>query len=565
MMEAQAAGNEAASDGREHRPEAEPTLRRCLWLLGLGWCAATALAVLSRSCVGDVWDDSFIFARYADNVLSEGRLVWNPGGEPTYGLTAPLTLILHVPLRFLIRSNPALSLFVQSLLSSVLFLALLAVLVWRHVTGDPLGRRGLLVFVFFMLAVAMPHMHIHFVSGMDTMFALAYLTAYILLAKGCERSPSAGRAVCVGLWGGLAYFARPDLMLYSAAVPIAMAILGPGAARRRLALLIGAVSLAVLGAEMALARLYFGTPLPLPFYAKTLNIYCGHLRQFYGPVPLREFSSFVLNYWFLIALAAAGLVARRRALPAVDCGLAAATVLFVAYYLGWAVQIMGFASRFYYPTVPALVFLAAQGVAALARAAAPSIRVRIAAVPRALYWFAALLLLYALVPGVRPSLQKIREEAKRGRICCFNIQAEYDRWYSGYWFCLDKFSALPDDLVLATTEVGLPAAMSPRRPIICLSGLNERAFALKGFSAERLFQEYRPALIYLPHCSFKAIADAILADPFFRERYELFTAERLTAASGLKVEMGVALRRDSRHYPAMRKILLDAAPGGAGS
>jgi len=551
-------------DGRDSRSDAEPTLRLCLWLAVVGCCAVIALAVLSRFGGADIWDDAYMSARYADNVLSAGKIAWNPGGEPTYGLTSPLTLLVHVPIRFLARSNPALSVVLQSLLCGTVFVVLLAVLVWRHVESGPLGRRFVLAFVFFALAISIPHMQHHFSSGMDTMFALAYLTAYILLAKGQERTPSVGRALGVGLWGGLAYFARPDLMLYSAAVPIAMLLLGPGATRRRHALLIGGVSLLTLGAQMGLARLYFGSALPLPFYAKTLNIYCGYLRQFYGPVPLREFASFVAVYGFLIVVAGAGLFERLRTLrqapPAVDCGLAAATALFIAYYLGFAVQIMGFASRFYYPTVPALIFLAAQGAAALVRAAAPSVGAGVRQVPRALFWFASLLVLYALMPEGRAALQKLQEARKQGKFGRFSVQANYTDFYRGYWFGLDRFSALPDDLVLATTEVGLPAVMSPRRPIICLSGLNERAFAQKEFAADRLFREYRPDLVYMPHCSFKTIADAIGANAYFRGHYELFSAEQLSAASSLNVEMGVALCKDSPHYAAMRKIILEAAP-----
>jgi hypothetical protein len=44
---------------------------------------------------------------------------------------------------------------------------------------------------------------------------------------------------------------------------------------------------------------------------------------------------------------------------------------------------------------------------------------------------------------------------------------------------------------------------------------------------------------------------AILSDPRFARRYELFTAEQLGT------EMGMAIRRDSRYYPQLRAIALE--------
>src|SRR5262245_16582256 len=71
---------------------------RAAFLLTLSVVAAlAALKVLVKFDVGTLWDDSYMFQRYAQNVVGDGRIAWNPGGEAAYGLTSPLFLIIAVP------------------------------------------------------------------------------------------------------------------------------------------------------------------------------------------------------------------------------------------------------------------------------------------------------------------------------------------------------------------------------------------------------------------------------------------------------------------------------------
>ena len=143
----------------------------------------------------------------------------------------------------------------------------------------------------------------------------------------------------------------------------------------------------------------------------------------------------------------------------------------------------------------------------------------------------------------------------QGNLVEFDILDTYKKRWQTYWFGLDGFSRLPDDLVLATTEIGLPAAMNPRKTIVDLSGLNETAFAHHGFSADHLFQTYCPDLIYLPHPHYTRIIEQIINSPFFIQYYEHFPALELGT------EMGVALWRGSRYYPEMRAVLDRGASG----
>jgi hypothetical protein len=527
------------------------TVPHCLGLASLACCGVIALTLLYHMTAFYAWDDAYMFVRYADNFLASGKVAWNPGGEPTYGLTSPLFLVAVVlPIRLLAPGNAALAIVASSLVCGLAFLVLLVVLVWRHSDAGPLGRRFLVLLILFALAAAIYHTSAHFASGMDTMFALAYLTAYILIAKGHERSPSVRRAVLMGVWGGLAYFARPDLMVYSAIVP--------GTKARRHGLLIGLISGIVLAAQMAFAHFYFDTALPLPFYAKSLNLYGEAIGKSYRFIPVAQLVQYAAYFWFLFLLIAVDLMLRRgsrdRRHSPVDRGLLIATALFIIYYLGFVLQIMYMGARFYYPTLPAIAFLAAQSAARIARRVLPTDDEQVSRIPRPLCWLATLLFLYAITPQAKLALDKVR--AKKGDIGRFSVAQDYrtnPEWLA-YWFQLDKFAGLPDDLVIAATEIGRPGVMAPNKIIVDLTGLNETAFARKGFSPDLLFAKYAPDLIYMPHPGYKEMIAEIRSHPDFTKHYEHFPAETL----GTK--MGIALRRDSKHYPAMRKIVAENAP-----
>jgi len=540
------------------------TLGRCLLLASLACCAVLALTALYHFTDSSVWDDSYMFVRYADNLLEHGQLAWNPGARPTYGLTSVLYLGVVLPMRLLTRGDPALAAVASSTASAALFVLALVVLIDWHAYAGPTGRRALVLLTLFALSCAALHIGTHMASGMDTLFALAYVTVYIIAGKRFERAPSTGKALALGVLGGLAFLVRPDLMLYSACVPAALLLFGRDSAMRRLALLAGLASAVVLGAELGVARLYFGTALPLPFFAKGAGLYGPSIKAVYRWTPLVQFVQYAAYYWLPMLLVVLGLFVRdrhgeRRSSP-VELGLLVATVLFLVYYLGFVLQVMYMASRFYYPTLPAILFLAAQSAARLGRRLGAPSDEALARVPRAACWLGLLALLYALTPQAKLALDSIR--GRKARIGRFDSADDYgtNAEWRRFWFALDRFAALPDDLVIATTEIGRPGALAPRKTIVDISGLNEPAVALRSFSPEWLLAEKRPDLIYLPHPDYAEMVAVIREHPRFAKDYEYHSAESLDAT------MGIALRRDSKHFDAMRKIVDDNRPreGAAG-
>ena len=205
--------------------------------------------------------------------------------------------------------------------------------------------------------------------------------------------------------------------------------------------------------------------------------------------------------------------------------------------------------RFYYPTLPALLFLTAQSAIRLIERIPNSIRQEFQGMPGWACFFATLFLVGFLFSPALSVAKLAGKQVMKGKFLSFDVVGNYRDNMARRWFKLDAVSRLPDDLVMATSEVGHPVAMNPKKWIVDLTGLNETAFADNGFSADHLIQTYRPDLIYMPHPHYKGMIEQISGHGIFTEHYTFFSAPALGTA------MGVALRRDSQYYSAMYDIV----------
>ena len=368
----------------------------CWSILGLG--------VLSQFSAGSVLDDAFMFVRYADRVLSEGRVAWNPGGEATYGPTSCLYLGVVLGVRIFAPDNAAFTAGLSSLTAGICFLCLLVGLFRRYTDAPPAGERLLILAAFFSIAASAHDTASHFVSGMDTTFALVFLTAYIRIGKWHECTRSRAGALWMGLWGGLAFFARPDLLIYSFLVPASMVVFGSDSRMVRHGVWIpGAYGRGDRRGRSGLLRPISTPRFPCRFYAKGLWLYSDFLVEQYRVVPLVEGLSYLASYWYLFLIVGADLAfnfgAWRCRVSAVDKGLLVATCLFLLYYLLFVLQIMPSPQRFYYPTLPALLFLAAQGAVRLVERIPDAIRREVSGSSKSVRIFAAFLLLGCLFPS----------------------------------------------------------------------------------------------------------------------------------------------------------------------
>jgi hypothetical protein len=531
---------------------------------GVGWtvvriiaCVIIAASIVGTFTASSVLDDSYMFARYADNLLNGRGISFNPGSSPTYGLTSPGYLIVVIPFRLFVRHSPPLAMLFSSLCSGLAFLAITAMLI--RLVGrsiDARWRQILSLVVLAALAHAASDLSVHFVSGMDTMFGLAYIGLYLVIITLFEKTPSLRNTFAAGILGGAAFWIRPDLLLYTVGIPAAIALFSKDPRTRINSCVALAVTVAFTGLIVIANVQYFGSALPLPFYAKTLHLYGQTIEAVYRYEGLIQLHRYVASYAILLSIvviaAASGRKAWWESLSGVGKGALVSTVLFMVFYCCFVLQIMPQSQRFYYPSLPGILLVTFESIRYFARMHDPeftqSSRFRRTAV-------FVLFAFYVTLPSAIWNLDRLSMTPgiwAKG----FQLVDEYRDTWSGYWFCLDKFSALPDDAVFAATEVGYPIGMNPRKCVIDLTGLNETTIAHEKFSADIFFSVYQPDVIFMPHVHYAEMTANILADPFFRTNYDFYSPQ-ITGT-----ELGISIKRTSKYYRRMKDIVERNAVGG---
>ncbi|MDI1447583.1 hypothetical protein [Polyangium sp. 6x1] len=547
------AGSSAPDAARDEdaRPEPAPIARALRALFGLTIAACIgviALKVIARFDIRTLWDDAYIFQRYAHNLLHDGRIAWNPGGAPTYGLTSLAFLVVNVPLLLATRGNMSLAAILSSLLPGVVLLALLAWLAkeaaGRKVAGVAVG----LVFV----CLAGSTFADHFVSGMDTTFGLCFGATYLLVAHRLSNAPSKRLVWALGVLGGMSFLIRPELAMMAVLVPLSFVVFPKSPADRRGGAIALGTTLGLLVVHVTACWLYFKTALPLPFWVKGSAHYgAGFAKAYYGD-NTKLLIPWLGSFWPLFVPTAVEVLSSPRAFvkkaPAIDRALVVTVTLLLIYTWLVMTQIMAQSQRFYYPLVPILVFLASRSIGRLF-ALAPRPAAASPAVPLVAAG-ALLFALWELAPTFTAAGKDLLGAALGGTVGRFNMQKHVlEQGPQGYWFKLDRFAALPDDVVIATTEVGLLGALNSGKTVIDLAGLNEPRFALSRFSADTLFTAWKPDIIYMPHPDYEEMTEGIQRHPALAD-YDVYSKGQIQTSA-----FGVAIRKSSKYHAEMDAIV----------
>jgi hypothetical protein len=498
-----------------------------------------------------IWDDAYMFVRYADNLLDSGSVSWNPGGPPTYGLTSMLYLVAVIPMRLLNPDNPSLAALFASFFDGAAFLALLIFLLYFFTDHrSPLGLITILLPLVIMARVSF--LSFHLISGMDTTFALAYLTLFLIVCKWSERSASYSVAALMGVLGGLMFYVRPDLCLFSTLIPASMFALNPDRGPRRRAALVLALTLIIFAGLIFFSARYFHSPLPLPFYCKGVSVYGPEMVARYAGVPIKQLLYFLGSYWpFVLVIGAAIAWDPRswlRKESSLDTGMLAATICFLLYYAFFVMQIMYYDQRFDYPTLPAILYLAARSVPRIV-AAFEARGITVSRVPDRAWAYVLAILIASLYSPAVHGYYNFREMRELVKMSTISPWIEYKLSRNMAWYELDHISALPDDLVIAATEVGHLAAYNPRKQIIDLTGLNDTEIAHHGFDPEKILTEQRPDFIYMPHFHYVQMNRRLEASPTFQRDYHFIPRDEI------KKEWGVAIRKDSKYADRLEQII----------
>jgi hypothetical protein len=493
-----------------------------------------------------VWDDAYFFSRYADNYRHAGYYSWNAGEAPSYGLTSVAYGTWVWVLRNL-GGEASLSLWVSSLTWGLAALTALWMLIRAQAPALARHRKATYALFWVMVGLNGLHLAVHFSSGMDTTFAMAWLSAYLYLFKRFEGNFSPGKSLAVGLLGGVAWFIRPDLLLFPFLLPLALAFFGLKPLQRRMAgyiLLFTSFMVLVL---MASGVQYLGGLFPLSFYVKSLNSYGEGIARAYNLEALRQLGLFVVcNLPFWVLLPTALLMGRRVHHPAFsrnDKALMAGILIFLGYHAFFVTPIMGYHQRFLYPVWPAMVYLACKSLGIVLKAAPsggwPLMNRRLAK--------PALVIL--LTGWMAASTWYNRPDNLRTTVGHLDVQTAYDALGRNNWPYLPEMLSLGDSLRIASTELGILGAMASHNIIYDLSGLHDDQTARNGLDTDRLLRLQQPDLIYMPHPDYQEMIAAIRSDSVFTQKYVEYTAD------SLETWLGIAICRDSKYFLQMEHII----------
>ncbi|MGI4755636.1 MAG: hypothetical protein ACRYGF_02175 [Janthinobacterium lividum] len=480
-----------------------------------------------------LFDDAYMFLRYAENLRHGLGYAWNPDGVHTYGPTSLLWSAATLLLSYL-PAGAWTQLITGSWLCSV---AALIAIAWAVATN---ARRAWLRSTWRVLPlVALPlagtaAFEGNQFTGMETMLAMALCGIF----TGVALRWRAGRAlpVAVGLAAMLLLLARPESAIVGLLLPALLwwCMEGPRPPVRELATLYG-VFLGAAALELLLCQWYFGTPVPLSVFLKG-----GHAYRGYAGVWHPELLLTVFLRSCQVFLAALLLLARRRDYRLLLCCLIPAAAVFV--YLQAVTQIMGFNARYYAPYLPLVIVPA---LLLLDRHLTD--RAWNSFTRRSLYLrsgLVAALILCLLLLSSEAVQGTVRQAEHRCRDAYDSADLRMSAtqplpphtWQETMQSITDDLIApLPPGTTVAATEVGYLGQRAAAIHIIDLAGLNDTDIALHGFRMDALLAR-KPDIIWMPNTEYTYQRGVMYSDPALLREYDIYAGA---------ANYGIALRKDS--------------------
>ncbi len=520
------------------------------WLSrGAFWLTAVLLVAAAAYWTAMLWmqvhrvllfDDAYMFFRYAVNMRSGLGISWNPDGIPTYGETSQLWGLVVLVLSFLPVSMSS-ALVVGSWLCSVGAVGAISWAVAKNACSAYMSsawRVAPMVAVPLLLTRCyLPNS----VNGMETMLGVLLGGWFVGLALGWAEGRV--RPQAVGGMGVLFFLVRPEAALAVSTMVLLLQFLRPAASIRARSWRETLTVVSIVGGGIAfylgLCQTYFHSALPLSFYVKSQHGYEGYAQRW---LPFSNAVGVLAACRpFLLLMA---LFARRAHGWMVACCLVPALLTFA--YLLTVTQIMGLDSRYY---VPYLGFFLVPGLLLLDRFVAAGIGSGSRGISRGAWVGHALaaagvMLLFVPSRAHTAVLDYVdRKVENRSQVyapveltvVAAKALPEAD-WFRTITAMSDALvKPLPRGVTLAATEVGYLGAENPQKTLIDLAGLNDAEIAHHGVSMNALLRR-KPDIIWLPHPAYTYQRGVMLSDPALLREYDVIAGA---------ANYGLALRKDS--------------------
>jgi len=239
-------------------------------------------------------DDTFIYLKYARSIIENGEVAFNLG-EPTYGFTSPIWLLL---LTLTIKITGSYFLSPQIL---TLFFSTLTIIIWFIIVNNSFLKLNI-QFLFLLIIVSDPNLLKHSYFGMEASASFFLSSVLVFILHIDNENNKLSRAL-LSIIFGLYFLIRPESIFIYLVVSVVLFALCKITIKDLVYMYM--VSIFVVIPWIIFSGIYFGSILPNTFAAKGADYAWG--SRFF----LQLFDSIKIfggNYIFIIAAILLGII-----------------------------------------------------------------------------------------------------------------------------------------------------------------------------------------------------------------------------------------------------------------
>jgi len=489
-----------------------------------------------------LYDDAYMFLRYAKLWLAGYGESWNAGEGPVYGNTSQLHFFVVLALRAFTSYSDRLVLSLSSAIPALLFLLYLPWVCAKHAAVYS-GKPGWIRYAFWFLTASAAFAYftsisMHFKTGMDACLSLLLHLLLIDCVLTYSKQPTRSRLILVAVVVYLAFLARPDNLMTCALFAFLGVMLL--AKNYRSALVLCVVTGVLVLLDGFIKWQYFGDVVPLAFYVKQQGFYEG-FNDVISNSPWFSFSHFLYGVW-PFALLLCWYCRRENFLM---LGVMLIPALLTIFYYFTLQTIMNLEARYFFPFTVYFVMAAVLVVRHDIRAIFSAKGIFIALLFSGLYVGIGLIHEHRwTVAGFFTSAPTTCDDS------ALNRGADLPKLppvpvKDSYHGVSDMMKLMPAGVTVAMTEHGYMGAFHTHVNILDMIGLHNREVAHQGYSTDWFYAK-KPDAIWIPHWSYTCINAKTFSDPRFLQEYDFYPVLFLT---------GYAVRKDSTYYQPLNEAL----------
>jgi len=503
----------------------------------IGLFGKSLVALLQYMELGrGLFDDAFMFVRYSDNFLQGNGFKWNKEDDFFYGCTSLFYLFLVTVFRWALAS-----LDIENILRlSAYSLGTLAIFLVPFIVKEIKER---ITPTDFLLALLFSLLYYIFIAdivyfnriGMDTTASLFLNSLLCLSVLIYVNKSSVKTSLFMACCAYAAWMVRPDNLIFAVLCP-GMAIFYIKRFRFSKDFIIFVSILGfLLLVDFSIKFLIYGDVLPVSHYVKTKSFYDGYLGH-YKWVPIQYLSNVIS--WVMIFIPVIILKSNKKTLPILAIFLVPVLLTF-SYYQN-VLQIMGFNSRYYFPSLPfilcAVIYVWFRGNS-----------LKEINIVRLVSTILVLSVSFLTVQRLDEKVAEIDMQGREDRVYGYEperkmnfLNEERKKLYHQDTFrnVSEMMSDMPEGVILSASEVGRVAAFNPHIQVIDTVGLQNIVFAKEGFSIEFLLS-LEPDIVWMPHFDYSRIrADIYDSENFWRD-YQVYPE---------LYRYGIAIRKKSPYF-----------------